>query len=93
MVSSVVAANTGAAFLASVPTSGSWLQDAASADASSGADWMDPNSSGPDVVDQAANAFASAHLAASSQQSSLSVNQGISSLETALSGQTVDLLA
>jgi hypothetical protein len=93
MVSSVVAANTGAAFLASVPTSGSWFQDAASADASSGADWMDPNSSGPDVVDQAANAFASAHLVSSSQQSSLSVNQGISTLETALAGQTVDFLA
>jgi hypothetical protein len=93
MVSSIVAANNGAAFLQSVQSSGSWFQDAAAASASRNVDWMDPSaSSSSDVVKLAANAFASAHLVSSSQRSSLAVNQGIKTIESALAGRTVNFL-
>lgn len=71
---------------------GNWVQDAASAAADS-ADWMDPNASGPDAVDLAANAFAAAAQVNLTNKNSLAVNTGISVLSAQLVGQSVDILA
>lgn len=98
-MSSITAANNGAAFLQAVQSSGNWLQDTATADAAGSADWMDPSSSGPDAVDLAANAFASAQQVKNTNLNSLAVNQGISTLEaelanqTLVAGQSVNILA
>jgi hypothetical protein len=74
-----------------------WLQNAASAITDGSSNWMDP-SSGPDAVDQAANAFAAAEEQSVSSAGSLAVNAGISALQTELegmsgAGQSVNFLA
>ena len=71
---------------------GNWVQDAVSSSADS-ADWMDPNASGPDAVDLAANAFAAAEQVKLTNQNSLAVNTGISVLSAQLTGQSVNILA
>jgi len=85
----------GGYFLNSVQTTGNWMLDVASADTSS---WLDPNSSGPDVVDLAANAFAQAQTATADTAANLVINQAKSVLLDQLNalqglGQTVNVLA
>jgi hypothetical protein len=96
-ISSVQLAITGAAFLASVPTTpgGNWVQSTATADASATADWMDPNggAGGGDAVTLAANAFAAAEQVAMTNKNSLAVNTGMSVLSAQLTGQQVNVLA
>jgi hypothetical protein len=71
---------------------GNWLQATASSAADS-ADWMDPNASGPDAVESAANAFAAAQQLELTDKNSLAVNTGINVLSGQLTGQSVDLFA
>jgi hypothetical protein len=85
--------SAGASFLQSQSNpGGNWLQDTASATADS-SDWMDPNASGPDSVDLAANAIAAAQQIRLTNENSLAVNQGISVLSAQLTGQSVDIFA
>ena len=95
-MSPITRANTGAAFLQSLPSTpgGNWVQDTATADASASADWMDPNaSSGSDSVTLAANAFAAAQQVMITNKNSLAVNTGMSVLSAQLTGQSVNILA
>jgi hypothetical protein len=93
---SSISALNGAAFLQSMQTTGNWMLDASNATSS---DWMNPSSSGPDVVNLAANAFASAHVTAITFGSNFAVNKGITTLQNVLSttsaapGQAVNFLA
>jgi hypothetical protein len=96
-MSSITRANTGAAFLQSLPSSpgGNWLQATATAMASATADWMDPNASrsGGDAVSLAANAFAAAEQIKSTNMNSIAVHAGISLLSKQLTGKTVNIIA
>jgi hypothetical protein len=85
----------GGEFLQSVQSTGNWMLDAVSND---GANWMDPSSSGPDVVDLAANAFAEAETANTSTIANLAISQGAQIMQEQLNalngvGQTVNVLA
>ena len=84
----------GGQFINSVQSSGNWMLDVAGADTSS---WLDPNSSGPDIVNLAANAFARAHTATADTIANLVINQAKSVLQQRLSslqsGQFVNVLA
>jgi hypothetical protein len=85
----------GGEFLQSVQTTGNWMLDAVN---NSGANWMDPSSSGPDVVDLAANAFAEAQTANSSTIANLAISQGAKVMQDQINalngiGQAVNVLA
>jgi len=86
----------GGEFLNSVQTTGNWMLDVANSD--NGSNWLDPSSSGPDVVDLAANAFAEAHTASAGTITNLVLSQAQSVLQDQLNalqgiGQTVNVLA
>jgi hypothetical protein len=83
---------TGTNWLQSIAPGGNWLQSA-SASASGTSDWMDPSASSDDPVADAANAFAAAEQVDTTDVNTLVVNEGISSAETQLAGQSVDIQA
>jgi len=87
----------GGEFLNSIQSTGNWMLDVASADNSSSS-WLDPNSSGPDIVDLAANAFAQAHTATADTTTNMILSHATSVLQEQLNalqgvGQTVNVLA
>ena len=94
-MSPIARANTGAAFLQSLPSTpgGNWVQNVANA-STSGADWMDPNSgsSGQDSTTLAANAFATAAQIKLTNMNSFAVNKGIAHANAVLTGK-VNVLA
>jgi len=94
-MSPIARANTGAAFLQSLPSTpgGNWVQNVSNA-STSGADWMDPNSksSGQDATTLAANAFATAEQIQLTNKNSIAVNKGIAHAQAVLTGK-VNVLA